>query len=654
MQSMESIVKLFTEWEIQLLVLLSFTLQLFLFFAGSLRRCSYSGFLRVCNWIAYLGAYFVAVYALGYLSRHNQEETRGTEPLAFFWAPFLLIHLGGQDTITALSMEDNNLWLRHLLNLVVQVILALYVFWKSIARLNNVELLASGVLVFVAGIIKYVERVWCLKRGSLAGLASKNEVDDYYAGVDPDGYASRFIEAFRSMKFAIRVFGSSADSRYYLSFDGIDDADEMDKNVKETRLLLGLMYDELYTKARVLRTWSFMIFRLISQISFAVAFAVFHSSIVVDTQQQQGRWRYMKADVAITYSLFIGGHFVEVCSVLNSMMSPWTWNMLKNRQWERLARLSWLILSSDIGWPEKKQRWPCSFGQYNFLSWLTGDGHPPQARRRRRRRRRTFCQGVMAVVRRAFEDVMGVNRKKLFWMSKVLDTWYIEADQVLIEKYVAREIVRLTKEHKLIIPSRDWPNLAPVLMYRAYNWANNFGEAIARMHLLSELHLRRYDHMAEDDEEAFGMAQICRKLSNYMMHLLVSNPSMLPLTTSSERVLETCHELDHPVGSMGNHEELHPSKETVEEMVYMWTRILIYAAGKSRPAVHASQLATSGGELITLTWLLCWNKSCCYHLFMFSFSSACACWPGHVVMREFRIRIRVERCESLSCNVYLS
>lgn len=45
-----------------------------------------------------------------------------------FWAPFLLVHLGGPDTITAYSLEGNELWLRHLLNLVVQVGVAFYVF----------------------------------------------------------------------------------------------------------------------------------------------------------------------------------------------------------------------------------------------------------------------------------------------------------------------------------------------------------------------------------------------------------------------------------------------------------------------------------------------------------------------------------------------
>jgi hypothetical protein len=47
-----------------------------------------------------------------------------------FWAPFVLVHLGGQDTITALSKQDNDLWLRHLLSLVSQVLVSAYVVAK--------------------------------------------------------------------------------------------------------------------------------------------------------------------------------------------------------------------------------------------------------------------------------------------------------------------------------------------------------------------------------------------------------------------------------------------------------------------------------------------------------------------------------------------
>jgi hypothetical protein len=167
---MGSLLQRFNEWEIQLLVLLSFVLQIFLFFAGRLRQRG-AKFLSGTIWVAYLVADLVAVYARGLLLKQEANAvTENQHPLAFFWAPFLLIHLGGQDTITAFSLEDNSLWLRHLLNLIVQVVLALYVFWKSTGWLN-VQLLVPGIFMFIAGIIKYGERTMALKYGNLQNIS---------------------------------------------------------------------------------------------------------------------------------------------------------------------------------------------------------------------------------------------------------------------------------------------------------------------------------------------------------------------------------------------------------------------------------------------------------------------------------------------------
>lgn len=163
--------QLWDDWELQVLVLISFML------CGGLRRRSTSTALRSLIWLAYLPADFVAVYVLGQLSRKNIDPTGVGEShqLAFFWMPFLLIHLGGQDTTTAFSVEDNELWLRHLLNILTQVGLALYVFWKSEAR--N-QFLASTVVVFIAGIVKYGERTWALKSASQKALMSSSAPPD--------------------------------------------------------------------------------------------------------------------------------------------------------------------------------------------------------------------------------------------------------------------------------------------------------------------------------------------------------------------------------------------------------------------------------------------------------------------------------------------
>lgn len=57
---------------------------------------------------AYLMTDFLATIALGVISK-NLEDVNDKSPFEIiaFWAPLLLLHLGGPDTITAYSLEDN-------------------------------------------------------------------------------------------------------------------------------------------------------------------------------------------------------------------------------------------------------------------------------------------------------------------------------------------------------------------------------------------------------------------------------------------------------------------------------------------------------------------------------------------------------------------
>ncbi|KAI5009321.1 hypothetical protein ZWY2020_011458 [Hordeum vulgare] len=590
--------KLINIWEIQPLVLLSFTLQIFLFFTGSLRQHSASMFLRLSIWAAYLGADFVAVYTLGLVSQHEDITIKRnipekTQSLAFFWAPFLLIHLGGQDTITAFAMEDNNLWLRHLLNLVVQAVLAIYVFWKSIGG-HSVELLVCGVFLFIVGVIKYGERIWSLKCGcfkslesssgdrykKLPGLEWEEETDEESSSKvgTGGGYDSIVYTALCSMAHVHDIFSG----RGYFSLAGfparsmLDDSKEA---IKMVSVILRVMFADFYTKALVVRTRSAIILRCISQMSVVVAFAVFHA---IDKQ------RYRKIDIAITYSLFLGGFFLELCAMFISMMSPWTWAWLKVRKWDRLAMLSWFIFSSNIGWPEEKQCFLKSMGQYIFSSWVTGSGQA-----------RTFNQRVMSMVK-WLADLVRVERKKIFWMSKLLDTEYVDVDEMTLE-CVAKEISHLRHVGGPIESGRDWPKL---LGERA-----DFGAAIVLFHVLTDKHLSRYPHSPSPDMEANtagvgtinNMMEVCRKLSNYMMYLLATHPSMLPLNVSAEAMLD--HLQDPQILHEDLLQDLEPSKEAVEELVHVWARLLIYAAGKSMAEMHMAQLSR-GGEFITFVWLL--------------------------------------------------
>ncbi|TXG68676.1 hypothetical protein EZV62_003611 [Acer yangbiense] len=66
----------------------------------------------------------IVAFALGIITNNVPdiyEEEGGSmnanSELTAFWAPFLLLHLGGPDSITAYALEDNELWLRHFLGL---------------------------------------------------------------------------------------------------------------------------------------------------------------------------------------------------------------------------------------------------------------------------------------------------------------------------------------------------------------------------------------------------------------------------------------------------------------------------------------------------------------------------------------------------------
>jgi hypothetical protein len=148
-------------------MLISLFLQVVLFFFAGMRRRSSSSILRGLLWLAYLSADSVAIFVLGHLLVHAQGSRHH---LMYFWAPFVLVHLGGQDTITAFSKQDNELWRRHLLNLVMQVAVAGYVVSK--ASWPDRRLRAAMVIMFLSGCFKYAERTLCLYISSPQRLSS--------------------------------------------------------------------------------------------------------------------------------------------------------------------------------------------------------------------------------------------------------------------------------------------------------------------------------------------------------------------------------------------------------------------------------------------------------------------------------------------------
>ncbi|KAL6606201.1 hypothetical protein ACP70R_041854 [Stipagrostis hirtigluma subsp. patula] len=623
---MGSLLELYKVWEIQLIVLLSFILQVFLFFTGSLRQGSTNGLLRGTIWLAYLGADMVAIYALGYLSRHQDNGTVDTHPLVFFWTPFLLIHLGGQDTITAFSMEDNKLWLRHLLNLVLEVSLALYVFWKSTSLRNNVQLLVPALLLFIAGIIKYGERTMALMYGS--------QNDDRKPGFKLNDQ-ERILQRVKSDKYHELVYYAlvSDQSVQYEYFQrrtagykigekpsNLDPAGLNDSSLvaKLLDVQLSLLYNDIYTKAALLRTRSGILVRFISQLCTVVALVIF----AVMGKKQAASRLYGKADIVITYILFIGGILLEICAVFTVLMaSPWTWLWLEDRRYRRLAWISWSLARLPVTRP----LWSGKMGQYSCVNYM---GIKDESA--------TLSQKVMSLMRKT-ATAIGVKdvRKKLFWVSKRLDCRYETVDDKLME-CVVREIRTIISEYDEDDDDqqpRQWPHMMPFLQKLGSTFVTAFLSAVCQLHIVTEVILASTsaDHMKSYSADAIAAAQMCKKLSNYMMYLVTAHPdaaSLLQVTSiislelaldmhltattatstrknSKDEILRATG--DNLKANHGNYDcfpwSMEQREEVIKELAGIWVRLLIYAAGKSRTELHAAQLAR-GGELLTFVWLL--------------------------------------------------
>ncbi|CAM0952953.1 unnamed protein product [Alopecurus aequalis] len=163
------------EWQLRILVLGSLFVQLLLFFSAPFRKYAIPSWSRSIIWLSYQGSDALAIYALATLfsrqSKRDYSSAQGYSILEVVWAPILLMHLGGQDCITAYNIEDNELWTRHVLTAVSQITVAIYVFCKSWPG-GDKRLLQAAILLFTPGILKCLEKPLALKSACFNTLVS--------------------------------------------------------------------------------------------------------------------------------------------------------------------------------------------------------------------------------------------------------------------------------------------------------------------------------------------------------------------------------------------------------------------------------------------------------------------------------------------------
>lgn len=356
---------LWNAWNIRAFILLSLFLQTVLVLLAPLRRATLNRSVIFFLWSAYLMADWSAGVAVGLIGQSLGDNTTSDAEIQHlaFWASFLLVHFGGPDTITAFNLEDNELWIRNLFVLVVQVIAVLYIYIQSFPY-NKFSI--PTLLLLIVGIIKYTERIRALhlanKDSFRESLLKKpagpdtavilEEIKRNYHGDEKDrvqkaidySARNRHKKSSTSETTLEEILADSLDvvriaRKYFATFKGlIVDLVFSLRSRKECRRFfqklgaedaldiiaveLNLFYDALFTKAAVVHNRTGYFLRCVSFNFVLISLALF-----CFIREKNGLDKY---DIGITYTLLLGAISLEFVAVLMLVFSDWAASITKS------------------------------------------------------------------------------------------------------------------------------------------------------------------------------------------------------------------------------------------------------------------------------------------------------------------------------------
>ncbi|XP_057512215.1 uncharacterized protein LOC130794345 isoform X1 [Actinidia eriantha] len=601
--------RLWEEWDVRALVLLSFTLQIILYLLGSRRKYLSSLWISIFVWSAYLMADWVATVALGKLSNSQVDrKSNSVNPnnaLKATWAPLLLLHLGGPDTITAYSLEDNQLWMRHLLGLVVQAFVAVYVIFMS---WRNSWFSFLSLPALMAGLIKYGEKTWVLKSVSNDksdiipfGYGSSECLGD---GTTKDGYVRALVMAHKLIKEFKHYMVHYNLKRFHFEVNGLNKISQRDDTSSfwdALQLEMGLMYDFFYTKASKTYTkWG----SIRRSISFACTMFVLIGFFWIVFKGGNWHEHYSMVDVFITGVLLVGALVLEIYAVTILLFSNWTmlWLIRHNKS-------EWVIqLGKKFPWlfpMLKNKEWSKMMGQFDLFG---------------------FCIKEEKCL-----------LKLLGWLG-IPDkfNWQLHSTSVPVPPDLYSMI--LDYMHHLCTNQHGADSVIAALgFYRQAVY-----EQIFIGHLATEMCYHDVLVQANTSQNS-STKDRCRILSHYIMYLILECSSVLPLSVSDDQLKFIIDDLRLTVKNAGdvgkacqmlldktptylsekqkqgdtksNDQRVNfvlackivlKLKEKQEEerwriLKAMWLRTLFYLAINGSKINHLQQLR-QGGELLTLLW----------------------------------------------------
>ncbi|KAI3745624.1 hypothetical protein L6452_08025 [Arctium lappa] len=647
----EHVKKTWNEWALQGLVFISVASQILLFLFGNLRKYNPRTRIRFTLWCSYLLANAVASAALGVITRtaldvctdshsstSQDDQKLNTSELMSFWAPFFLLHLGGPDTITAYSLEDNELWLRHLVELVFQSGVALYILLLSLPGCSKLPLLS--VAVYIAGFIKCYERLQALRlantehlRDSMLGSPDPGPnypkiVDEYQLKASqgfvveieevrdpalpandhsyPEGGGEVISEAYDQLQTFKRLFVD-----LILTFEDRDNSRSYFHHLKSEKAFaaveieLGFAYDLFFTKANVVYSFYGLVLRFTSVVLVVTVLVGFGFLCDIDY--------YRPIDIAITYLLIATAIVMEIFAVITMLRSDWTDHWLSQHK-----RTRDFLVFPYLKHP-KKLRWSNTIAQLDLIS-LALEEKPAR-----------FSKA---------EKFFGVDKYSVEHRYKT----YTEVSDNLKDLIYAQfhEFMIRTSDPKALCSHKGSfslrENECDELLWSITEV--EFDRSVLIWHIATALCY--YSDLDDKDQDNLRIRIESKHISDYLLHLLMAHPNMLPIGIGMIRCRDTCAEAARFFKEKGIIEKvkacrkllevdtkLSPSKikgdrsksvlfygcrvastlRTMEPerrwkvVSQVWIEILAYAATHCR-GVHHEQQLRKGGEFLTHVWLL--------------------------------------------------
>lgn len=654
-------------WNLRGFILFSFSLQCILIVGSSLRIQTSRSLIHRWIWLVYLLADWAAYYAIGLVVPINRLEDANTYDIHSFWAPFLLLHIGGPNTIAGFSLEDNELWDRSVLHIAVQAGATIIAIVRS---LSKKRLLAPTLLVFVAAFTRYVGRILALYKGSLDSLRDsiRNEGRARPAqggsndsrSIEPDvAMVTHSYELFQKFKGVFCGLSIKTDGEVLRVRERLYTLMPKQAFI-EMEIELGLAYGLFYTKI-----WTIIedkVGRILHLISLASEVAALFLWVLANKDV------YQKVDVKLTNALLFGGVFLDMVSMLKLMFSDLViCHLIKLCPNSRFvaSALNTVLSAKNQKWAKRLvlfRRWSGSIKQFNLIEY---------------KENQRSCCGSSRLLK-MFDRVIGFERdvsikelkgevKNHIFRNIKLRAVHWQPESRKLEKQTSRVLA------EYVLEMYDEKELLANAMKQICKGLGVV-DALIIWHATTHLFYSKWEDVKPLEGNETIFCKCNKQLSNYLMYLLFHQPKMIlegaQLDMTVEDMIHHLEEIKKVVSEIeiNNHSLddedmldtqrlqrkekeamemqtedirniLSPqnsgegsvqfiqqnseegsvqliwnlasyiakkhelSEQTEAIMSEIWIDLLLYAAGRCRGRTHVQQLG-NGGELLTVVWLM--------------------------------------------------